>query len=95
MAKGMKGYENQPDGGYTKSEYAAEGKTVVKHGGREGPLAHLLVVYPELHLDHHPRSLRACSEQDVRSNLQGRSESHRAVYRCEVVGQRACAGGVK
>lgn len=32
MAKGMKGYEQQPDGGYTK--YPAEGAPVTKHGGR-------------------------------------------------------------
>lgn len=34
MPKGSKGYEDQKDGGYTKPEYAAEGKTVVSHGGR-------------------------------------------------------------
>ena len=34
MAKGMKGYEDQKDGGYTKPEYAAEGKTVIPHGAR-------------------------------------------------------------
>ena len=34
MPKGMEGYESQKDGGYTKPEYAAEGKPVTKHGGR-------------------------------------------------------------
>ena len=33
MPKGMKGYEDQPDGGYTK--YPAEGAKVVKNGGNE------------------------------------------------------------
>lgn len=32
MAKGAKGYEQQPDGGYTR--YPAEGAPVTKHGGR-------------------------------------------------------------
>jgi hypothetical protein len=34
MAKGSKNYEGQADGGYTKAEYAAEGKPVTMHGGR-------------------------------------------------------------
>lgn len=33
MPKGMKGYEDQPDGGYTK--YPAEGAPVTKHGGNK------------------------------------------------------------
>ena len=32
MPKGMKGYEDQPTGGYTK--YPAEKAPVTKHGGR-------------------------------------------------------------
>lgn len=33
MANGMKGYEDQPDGGYTK--YDPKGAPVVKHGGNK------------------------------------------------------------
>jgi hypothetical protein len=32
--KGQKGFEDQSEGGYTKPEYAAEGKKVVPFGGR-------------------------------------------------------------
>lgn len=34
MPKGMDKYEGQKSGGFTASKYAAEGKPVVKHGGR-------------------------------------------------------------
>ena len=34
MPKGMKGYENQPDGGYTYPKGEAKGKPVTMHGGR-------------------------------------------------------------